>query len=69
MISFTFSYDQNQKSAELQKKQKGMMMIMPYQHIPPRHIPTRWEYVIMNRGGNVTLSYSHHIYIHHYHYG
>ena len=34
-----------------------------YQHIPTRHIPTRWEYVIMNRGGNVTLSYSHHIYI------
>ena len=28
MISFTFSYDQNQKSAELQKEQKGMVMIM-----------------------------------------
>ena len=43
-----------------------MMMIWVTQHIPTRHIPTRWEYDIMNRGGNVTLSYSHHIYIHHY---
>ena len=42
------------------------MMLMVTQHIPTRHIPTRWEYDIMNRGGNVTLSYSHHIYIHHY---
>ena len=40
-----------------------MMMMMVTQHIPTRHIPTRWEYDIMNRGGNVTLSYSHHIYI------
>ena len=43
-----------------------MMIMMVTQHIPTRHIPTRWEYDIMNRGGNVTLSYSHHIYIHHY---
>ena len=40
-----------------------------YQHIPTRHIPTRWEYDMMIRGGNVTLSYSHHIYyIYHYTY-
>ena len=40
-----------------------------YQHIPTRHIPTRWEYDMMIRGGNVTLSYSHHIYyIYHYMY-
>ena len=46
----------------------NMMMVIWWvtQHIPTRHIPTRWEYDIMNRGGNVTLSYSHHIYIHHY---
>ena len=25
-----------------------MMMMMAYQHIPTRHIPTRWEYDIMN---------------------
>ena len=42
------------------------LLTMVTQHIPTRHIPTRWEYDIMNRGGNVTLSYSHHIYIHHY---
>ena len=42
---------------------------MAYQHIPTRHIPTRWEYDMMIRGGNVTLSYSHHIYyIYHYTY-
>ena len=40
-----------------------------YQHIPTCHIPTRWEYDMMIRGGNVTLSYSHHIYyIYHYMY-
>ena len=44
-------------------KMSTTMITMAYQHIPTRHIPTRWEYVIMNRGGNVTLSYSHHIYI------
>ena len=41
---------------------KKVIMVVT-QQIPTRHIPTRWEYVIMNRGGNVTLTYSHHIYI------
>ena len=46
-----------------------MMIDEAYQHIPTRHIPTRWEYDMMIRGGNVTLSYSHHIYyIYHYTY-
>ena len=45
------------------------LVVMAYQHIPTRHIPTRWEYDMMIRGGNVTLSYSHHIYyIYHYTY-
>ena len=34
--------------------------VMVTQHIPTSHIPTRWEYVIMLRGGNMTQSHSHH---------
>ena len=28
-----------------------LVMVMVTQQIPTRHIPTRWEYVIMNGGG------------------
>ena len=28
-----------------------MMMMMVTQHIPTSHIPNRWEYVIMMKGG------------------
>ena len=37
-----------------------MMMMMVTQLIPTSHIPTRWEYVIMMKGGNMTQSHSHH---------
>ena len=40
-------------------------MMMAYQHIPTSHIPTKWEYVIMIKGGNITQSHSHHVQIHH----
>ena len=49
-----------------EKVEKHSIICMAYQHIPTRHIPTRWEYDMMIRGGNVTLSHSHHIY-YHYH--
>ena len=39
-----------------------VMMKMDYQHIPTSHITTRWEYVIMMKGGNMTQSHSHHEY-------
>ena len=32
------------------------MMMMASQKIPTSHIPTRWEYVIMTKGGNMTQS-------------
>ena len=35
-------------------KMMMMIIIMAYQHIPTSHIPTRWEYVIMMKGGNMT---------------
>ena len=32
-----------------------MMMVMTdYQQIPTSHIPNRWEYVMMVKGGNTT---------------
>ena len=32
-----------------------MMMVMTdYQQIPTSHIPNRWEYVMMMKGGNTT---------------
>ena len=40
---------------------KQMMIIMAYQHIPTSHIPTRWEFVNMMKGGNMTQSHSHHV--------
>ena len=37
-----------------------MTMMMAYQLITTSHIPTRWESVIMMKGGNMTQSHSHH---------
>ena len=37
-----------------------IMMMMAYQQITTSHIPTRWEYVILMKGGNMTQSDSHH---------
>ena len=40
------------------------MMVVAYHQIPTRHIPTRWECVMMIRSWNVTLSYNiHHSYM------
>ena len=36
------------------------VIIMAYQQITTSHIPTRWESVIMMKGGNMTQSDSHH---------
>ena len=36
-----------------------LMMMMASQQIPTSHIPTRWEYDIMIKGGNMTQSHSH----------
>ena len=69
LFRLPFDDDNDQGKRKIMIIMMVMMMMMVTQQIPTRHIPTRWEYVIMNRGGNVTLSYSHHIYIHHYHYG
>ena len=38
-----------------------IVVIMAYQHIPTSNIPTRWEYVILMKGGNMTQSHSHHV--------
>ena len=41
-----------------------IIIIIAYHQIPTRHIPTRWECVMIIRGGNVTLSYKiHHSYM------
>ena len=40
-----------------------VMMMMVTQHVPTSHIPTRWESVLMMKGGNMTQSISHHIHI------
>ena len=39
------------------------MMTMVTQHIPTSHNPTKWESVIMMKGGNLTQSISHPTYI------
>ena len=35
-----------------------IMFIMAYQQIPTCHIPTRWEFVMMIRGGNAKKQHS-----------
>ena len=40
-----------------------VIVIMVTQLIPTSHIPTRWEYVIMMKGGNMTQSNSHHTHV------
>ena len=40
-----------------------MMTVVAYQHITTHHIPTRWESVMMIKGGNVSPSYSYHIWM------
>ena len=39
------------------------MIMMVTQLIPTSHIPTRWEYVIMMKGGNMTQSNSHYTHL------
>ena len=36
-----------------------------YQHIPTSHIPTKWEYVIIMKGGEKAKSHYHHVKICH----
>ena len=35
---------------------KDEMMMMAYQHITTSHITTRFEYVLMMKGGNMTVT-------------
>ena len=51
------------KPQQVSEEQRKGDSDMVTQQIPTSHIPTRWEYDIMIRGGNMTQSHSHHIWI------
>ena len=59
-LTFTQQLQMEQQLMPTVPMMRLMMMIVTH-HIPTSHIPTRWGYVTLMKGGHLTESYSHHI--------